>query len=387
MLARHHPCWLSWLPLAAVLLSLPTVTAAEPASPDAGITVEARGPVHEAYAQPVTATPQPGLIVNKQPPDPIPEEPPEQKPAGANVIWIPGYWAWDTDRNDFLWVSGFWRVPPEGRRWVPGYWNKVDDGWQWVSGFWVPTTQAEVSYVPEPPTSVDNGPSVPAPDDNSTWVPGNWVWRTSRFVWRPGFWFGSQEGQVWTSATYYWTPCGYAFVDGYPDYPLADRGLLFAPVSFTQPLWTNPDWSYTPNSCVDVPGLLSSLWVRPSYGHYYFGDYYGAGYARQGFSPWLSYGPRYHDPLYGYYRTHNGPGYFQNLNAIYAGRNNGDLVRPGRTLAEHNNRIEKLNNNSGDQHSLTIRNQNALRTVSALSQVSHSDGNRHLENLTAGQRT
>ena len=203
MLASYHPYWLSWVSLAAFLLSLPTMTAAEPAPPDAGITVEARGPVHEAYAQPVTATPQPGLLVNKQPPDPIPEEPPEQKPALDNVIWIPGYWAWDTDRTDFLWVSGFWRVPPEGRRWVPGYWNKVDDGWQWVSGFWVPTTQAEVTYVPEPPASVDNGPSVPAPDDSSTWVPGNWVWRTSRFVWRPGFWFGSQEGQVWTPATYY----------------------------------------------------------------------------------------------------------------------------------------------------------------------------------------
>lgn len=32
--------------------------------------------------------------------------PPDQKPEGDDVAWIPGYWAWDDERNDFLWVSG-----------------------------------------------------------------------------------------------------------------------------------------------------------------------------------------------------------------------------------------------------------------------------------------
>ena len=40
----------------------------------------ARGPVHEAFAQPFQANPQPGPVVPKRPPDPIPEEPPDQKP-------------------------------------------------------------------------------------------------------------------------------------------------------------------------------------------------------------------------------------------------------------------------------------------------------------------
>src|SRR5438309_10421429 len=53
--------------------------------------VEARGPVHEAFAQPVTRQPEPAPIVPKQPPDPIEELPPETKPEGDHVIWAAGY--------------------------------------------------------------------------------------------------------------------------------------------------------------------------------------------------------------------------------------------------------------------------------------------------------
>ena len=286
MLASYHPSWLSWVSLAAFLLSLPTMTAAEPAPSDAGITVEARGPIHEAYAQPVTATPQPGLIVNKQPPDPIPEEPPEQKPALDNVIWIPGYWAWDTDRSDFLWVSGFWRVPPEGRHWVPATGTRSMTA---GSGSAASGCRRRRQRSPMCRNRPPRWTTVPACRPRMTAAPGCPATGSGAPVASFG---GPASGSVVRGAgsgrppRTTRTPCGYAYVDGYSDYPLADRGLLFAPVSFTQPLWTNPDWSYTPNYCVDVPGLLSSFWVRPSYGHYYFGDYYGAGYARQGFSPW-----------------------------------------------------------------------------------------------------
>src|SRR6266436_5157285 len=90
----------------------------QPASQQ-GVEVLARGPVHEAYAEPVDAQPAPSPIIRKQPPDPIAELPPDQKPEGDNVQWLPGYWAWDDDRSDYIWVSGFWRQPPPGRQWVP----------------------------------------------------------------------------------------------------------------------------------------------------------------------------------------------------------------------------------------------------------------------------
>src|SRR5437660_1095591 len=84
----------------------------EAASADEGVQVLARGPVHEAYATPQQTRPEATPVVPKQPPDPIEETPPEQKPEGDNVQWIPGYWAWGADVTDFVWVSGFWRNVP-----------------------------------------------------------------------------------------------------------------------------------------------------------------------------------------------------------------------------------------------------------------------------------
>src|SRR5438105_14553112 len=140
---------------------LPPPAGANAAKPDDGMEVEARGPVHEAYAKPFDKNLTPAAVVAKKPPPPIPEEPPNEKPNAA-AEWLPGYWGWDADRNDFIWISGFWRVPPPGRQWVPGHWAQAANGWQWVSGVWAAGNQ-DLQYVPEPPPSVDNGPSVPAP--------------------------------------------------------------------------------------------------------------------------------------------------------------------------------------------------------------------------------
>ncbi len=67
--------------------------------------VLARGPVHEAYAA-TAEFPVAGPVVDHRHPGPIEELPPDQRPAGENVQWIPGYWGWDEERTDFIWVSG-----------------------------------------------------------------------------------------------------------------------------------------------------------------------------------------------------------------------------------------------------------------------------------------
>jgi hypothetical protein len=64
-----------------------------PPTPPEGEVVMARGPVHEAYAEPIELRPQATPLVEKQPPDPVDEVPPDQKPEGDNVQWIPGYWS------------------------------------------------------------------------------------------------------------------------------------------------------------------------------------------------------------------------------------------------------------------------------------------------------
>ena len=47
-------------------------------------------------------------------------------------------------------------------------------------------------------------------------------------------------------AHYVWSPSGYLFVDGYWDRPLMQRGMMFAPVYFQQPLYRQPNYVYTP---------------------------------------------------------------------------------------------------------------------------------------------
>src|SRR5262249_48250508 len=126
------------------------ISSAQQADPREGPEVLASGPVPEAYAEPVSQSPPPAPVGSKPPPDPIAELPPEQKPEGDNVQWLPGYWNWDEDRQDYIWVSGFWRTPPPDRQWVPGHWQKVEGGWQWSPGFWNATGQSQLDYLPPP---------------------------------------------------------------------------------------------------------------------------------------------------------------------------------------------------------------------------------------------
>src|SRR4051812_5766670 len=70
--------------------------------PQQGVEVQARGQVHEAYAEAGAAVAEPGVVIGKAPPEPIEEQPPEEKPEGDHVVWIPGYWAWDEEADNFL---------------------------------------------------------------------------------------------------------------------------------------------------------------------------------------------------------------------------------------------------------------------------------------------
>src|SRR5688572_6510094 len=146
--------------LLAVLVLLPVACGQQAALrttavADDGVEVLTRGPVHEAFAETVVFDPEAGVVVPKEAPDAIEELPPEQKPEGANVEWIPGYWGWDDERNDFLWVSGIWRDVPPGRQWVTGYWGKSARGSQWTSGYWANADASEIEYLPEPPQSLE----------------------------------------------------------------------------------------------------------------------------------------------------------------------------------------------------------------------------------------
>jgi hypothetical protein len=127
---------------------------------------------------------------------PAPRAEPVPRTPGRDVTWIPGYWSWSEDLDDFVWIAGVYVVhapdqltvsteavpdrtsdqaqaiaampapadlaPPEpsrevavapppaprvevivappavlGAAWIPGHWRLVATSWQWVAGVWV----------------------------------------------------------------------------------------------------------------------------------------------------------------------------------------------------------------------------------------------------------
>ena len=295
------------------------------------------GPVHEAFAETVVFDPEPDLVVLQPPPGPLDEAPPDQVPDGPNMTWIPGYWAWDDDRDDYLWVSGIWRSVPPGRSYVPGFWTRVGHGNQWSSGFWIDADASEIEYLPEPPEVVESGPPPAAPSPNLIWTPGTWVWDQERYGWRPGHWVEASPDWVWIPAHYIWGPRGYVFVDGYWDYPVEQRGVLFAPVYVSPVMRTSRTFVYAPATVIDLDFFTDHLFVRPRYRHYYFGDYYATGYVDKGFYPWYSVQARRvgYDPIYAHrrWRHRDEPDWERRIEASFHRRRDNERERPPRTLA------------------------------------------------------
>ncbi|WP_442509273.1 hypothetical protein SH528x_000839 [Novipirellula sp. SH528] len=315
-----------------------------------GVEYLTRGPLHEAFAEPYDANPEPSPVVQKQPPEPIDELPPEYRPDGKNVTWIPGYWSWDDEREDFIWVSGVWRDLPPGQQWVPGYWDSADGGYRYIGGFWASSNTSEVQYLPEPPKSLEQGPSSPAPGEDHFYVPGNWVYENSDYQWQPGFWSSSHADWVWVPAQYVWTPRGCVYQAGYWDHDVAHRGVLFTPVYYSQPVYRNAGYSYRPRYTIDTSvGLFVHLFVRPSHRHYYFGDYYGSRYSNN-YYPWATryQGYQHYDPFYASFHNRNGRGGSNNLlgwitNQYQVFADN-DRYRPARTIADQRNFLRTSQN-------------------------------------------
>ena len=313
--------------------------------PDAGDTqgvqVLTRGPVHEAFAGIVTFNPEPGVVVPKAPPEAIEEVPPDEKPEGANVTWIPGYWAWDDERNDFLWVSGVWRALPPGRQWMAGYWGKSAQGFQWTSGYWADAAVGETTYLPAPPATVEVGPNIEAPSADYGWTPGCWVWYEGRYAWRPGYWVEGRPDWDWSPAYYAWTPRGYVFVDGYWDYSVERRGVLFAPVYFESGVYARRGYRYSPTIVIGVGVFSDHLFLRPRYHHYYFGDYYAASYSSGGFYASFSFESRHYgyDPIFAHERWEHRRDHEweHHVETTYQYRRDHEDARPPRTWAAQRN--------------------------------------------------
>lgn len=319
----------------------------------AGVEVLTRGPVHEALAEPVVLDEGSAFTINRRPPAPIDEIVPEEKPEGNNIAWIPGYWSWDSDRNDFIWISGIWRAVPPNTSWVPGYWGEAKGSYQWVPGFWTTADKEEIEYLPSPPASLDEGPQGNPPSADSVWIPGYWARVENRYVWRPGFWEQARADWIWEPAHYVCSPRGCIFVDGYWDYPLHRRGVAFLPAYIPPSMYDQAGFQYSPSIVLDLAILSESLFASPYRHHYYFGDYYGSEYARGGYYPW--YEARNHhdwyDPIFVHrqWRHHDDAKWFDNQRADYQRRVDDKSLRPARTYTEMQAQAARLPANERQQ--------------------------------------
>jgi hypothetical protein len=583
-----------------------------------------QGSVHEAFGQPVLFNPGPSPVVSKQPPAPVEELPPDTKPAGDNVQWIPGYWSFEAAQQKFVWTSGIWRVIPPGLTWVPGYWTQSGTGYQWVSGFWrhTETTIASASFgkqlgtngpgnpaagnladianaasapvtsptsnpavpaavapaatpsnaagtnpatasggtddrqaffdsrirfvllgtcakchgstkprnslrldsragllkggdsgpaivagdpdkslliqavrytgepkmppnkkldatviadferwvragaifpdggtpvaaaatapgstpvsadapvaaagtsvaaagespnlgavpgpdptaagqtpgtvpaptaiaasptsadpaaaaatsqaiaadpaaptvasaapiaapgaanaapanpqlinpaspaatgtpfVPRPPASLESGPVGNPPTADFIWIPGTWIYRHGRFLWLAGQWSPIRRGWVWVPARYVFTPAGYIFVDGFWDFELAHRGVLFAPVAFRHG-YHGWGFSYTPSVVLNTHRLTEFLFVNSPCGCYCFGDYFGASHVQAGIFPWFAFhmSSLGYDPFFAFssWSHHSDIGWHERLVSDFRAFRDDARLRPPPTLED-----------------------------------------------------
>jgi hypothetical protein len=357
-----------------------------PPTPNPGVEVLTRGPVHEAFATP-TAEPKPTMTVNRQPPAPLDEMPPEDRPEG-DVVWINGYWAWDDDRQDYLWVSGCWRAAPPGKDWVAGYWREADQNqWQWVPGFWH-TAQAPaaagqaaaVTYFPEPPAAPNVAPP-PKPAEDTFWVPGHYEWRGDQYAWRAGFWTRVQPGFVWVPSHYRWTPNGYVFIAGYWDIAVARRGMLYAPVVVDYRV-VGATYVYTPAYAVSDTVVLDTMFVRPCACHYYFGDYYEPRYRTLGYESAYVYSQRNYDSIVVYrtYEYRNEPSWISVQINLTDSRYRREAPVPPRTLVQQ---TTVVNNYTVVQNNQTIVNQtNVNQTNINQTNINQTNVNQNIKNTT-----
>ncbi|HTY49649.1 MAG TPA: YXWGXW repeat-containing protein [Steroidobacteraceae bacterium] len=78
-----------------------------------------------------------GVSVNIAPPAlPVYVQPAIPAPG---YLWVPGYWAWNPQLQDYYWVPGTWVLPPvSGLLWTPGWWGWSGGAYLWHPGYWGP---------------------------------------------------------------------------------------------------------------------------------------------------------------------------------------------------------------------------------------------------------
>jgi hypothetical protein len=135
-------------------------------------------------------------------------------------------------------------------------------------------------------------------------------------------------------------------VEGYWDYPLNRRGVAFLPVYCPPSLYGRADFRYSPDIVLDLDGLTLNLFISPQRHQYYFGDYYGPEYIREGFHPW--YESREHhdwyDPIFvqQQWQHRDDRRWVENQRTEYEHRSADTSLRPARTYEAMKAQVSRL---------------------------------------------
>ena len=203
------------------------------------------GPIHEAFIGKEAGE---AILeaVPKKPPEPIVEKksenrkPPASTTSGKTpiderqfqeeLVWIPGYFAWVKENQDFVWVCGTWRRPPPHHQWIPGEWLALEgESWVWLPGFWSQEALSQMRPIGEtPPDEIDENVCKSFNGDQY-WVRGYWKFDTQKktYVWHAGRFETFDPNWVYSPAHYVWRSNGYLFIPGFWDWPLEKRGVVY----------------------------------------------------------------------------------------------------------------------------------------------------------------
>lgn len=269
--------------------------------------VALRGNIHEAFARPLAWTNS--IVVVRgtlAPPENLNDELAVEV-VGNALVWVNGYWSYNSIDQKFEWTGGILRRPPPGHHWIPGKWIKVNDGFARIPGAWIPNKLSAPVKVAKLPASLNFVQNGTRPSLQHFWVPGKLSNSNGQLIQGAGHWapINNQNSKwVWTPAQVIPTGDGGGLViDGFWDHPTTERGVLFAPVRLGH--GASPDVMRKLATAVslNVPRLFQHLFVDGRTQQYVFGNVYGDAAEKAGLIPWVDFATqsRSFDPLFAHY--------------------------------------------------------------------------------------
>lgn len=185
------------------------------------------GPLHEALT-PLAQASQSVVIISEPPPAEVPDidSPPQDS---RDSVWVDGYWNWNAKLRHYTWIPGCWRRAPANLRWQAGSWVSAPDGVVRHPGYWYDVNRKPHFVRRAPPGDLGREPTPRMMGEGHVWIRGSWtVGDDQQYKWQEGYVAREDAGFQWQPATVLPAAGGFVVIEGYWDFPVAQRGTAFA---------------------------------------------------------------------------------------------------------------------------------------------------------------